>query len=321
MPLDPDIEIRIASPADAAGINQLYNQCHGDSRPLTGYHWKYGGFPDCRPVPPGYLAILDQQVIGFYGVMSWQLSALGQIVDVVQPCDVCVDERYRGGELYQAIYDGFQRSQREFGRLAFGFPNAQALHIGTTRMGYQIQCGTGIWQRNGGQLTGDESIPIKLTATPPDSWFPALAEKTAALGITTHRSREFLEWRFRSFPGRPFPFVCFTAGEGPDPAGMMIAQTVPHQIRIYDLITQDASTLRAMLSHLTRVFPYYPLVHGVTDTAPYLSVLQDCGFTRRESGTVVTSILNDRGESTPDAITDRIRQSQEWFCTLTDTDM
>lgn len=319
MPLDPSIEIRIATADDAMAINQLFNKAHAGTRTLDRYRWKYGGFPGCRPVPPGHVAILNESVIGFYGVMAWSLSAYGQIVNVVQPCDVCVDEPYRGTGLYQAIYDSWQQCQSQFGRLAFGFPNAQALHIGTTRMGYKIQCGTGIWQRNGGRLACDESISLKLTPNPPDSWFPALADQTASLGITTYRSREFVEWRFRSFPGRPFVFL--TAGDDPTPAGMMILQVSPDQIRIYDLVAPEPETQRSMLAYLTWAFPSYPLVHGITDNAPYLPLLQECGFTRRASGTLVTSLLNDQGQFTPDETTDRIRDSNDWYCTLTDTDM
>lgn len=319
MSYDPRIEIRIATPEDGPAILDHVNRIFNRPRPENIQTWKYAAYPWRRTIPAGVVALLDGVCVGFYGTVSWQLIVSGEVVDACQPCDVGVAEEYRGSGLYQDIYAVFRRSQPLFGRIAFGFPSAQALAIGQASMGYQIQSLTGLYLRQASLLEYG-SDPVNVSTEIPADWFPYVTNKAAARGITTYRTREFMEWRFQNFESRSFVFV--TVGEGESISGVCVANPTVTEVRIYDLFGDAASDIRSLLGTLTEVYPSLPLLYGCTDTDPYLANLAEWGFAKMQQGALVSSLLTDNGAERADVeLREFERESQTWSASMTDTDM
>lgn len=318
MSYDPNIEIRVATPEDGPAILAHVNRIFSRPRPENIQTWKYAAYPWRRTIPAGVVALLDGVCVGFYGTVSWQLIVSGDVVEVCQPCDVGVAEEHRATGVYEAVYALFQKSQPLFGRLAFGFPAVKSIPMGVAKMGYKIQTATGIHARAAGLLEYG-SDPVSVSGEIPNDWFPYLTNKAAERGITTHRTREFMEWRFQNFESRSFVFV--SVGSGESLSGVCVANPTATEVRVYDLFGNASSDIRSLLGTLAELYPALPLMYGCTDTDPYLEDLAGWGFEKAQAGSLVTALLTDDGADVQTPTTEAMRESAAWFATWTDTDM
>ena len=70
-PSDPSgpVTVRLARPADRPGIQALFAQVFGQARGDAAYRWKFGALAF-----PGGVADCGGAIVGFYGVMPWQIE-------------------------------------------------------------------------------------------------------------------------------------------------------------------------------------------------------------------------------------------------------
>lgn len=312
-----EITYRQATREDLEAIREHFNAAFHGSRSSRVQEWKYTPKPWAQSDPIGIVALRDDQVVGFYGSLPWQIVVNGHVIGVAQPCDVSVAEELRGEGLNQGMFEHFSRCRAEFGRLGFGFPNAVALSIGQQKLGYTIQTGTRVYGRATAPL---EYLPgvVNHSDEVPDSWFPFCDLAAREIGISTYRSLEFLRWRYTNLPGRDFGFL--TSRQEGNVIGTLAYQLTPHGLRIFDWLAGDSSTYALLLSRLVDRYPHLPITHGCTETAPYIDQLEALGFTLAESGSLVTCGLTEAGEHVSDGLAAFARSSGRWFATWTDTD-
>ena len=312
------IEIRLATLDDADAINMHFNKMFGAARSPEMFNWKFSPYTWRRAVPPGYIALHNRVVVGLYAVMSWKLVAFDTLVNVVQPCDVSVAKEVQGQFVYFDVYREFRNSCPLFSRLAFGFPSRRSLMVGYEKMGYRFQNTTRLYSLAACSVMYDESIEIEVSDTIPDSWFPYVTVETAMMGITTHRSQQFMRWRYQNFPDRHFSFL--TVG-GESPTGVAAFTLWRDCAKIYDLIGDSPEIIQAMIGKITRLLPGKTVIYGTTDCNPYIDSLERMRFEIANEGALVTSLLTDNGNDCPDPLTDTMRASHQWFATWADTDM
>lgn len=312
-----EITYRPATRDDLEAIRIHFNAAFHGTRSAATQAWKYAPKPWTQSDPIGIVALRDSEVVGFYGSLPWQLVIQGHVVGVAQPCDVSVAEELRGSEVSQELFDRFAAARSEFGRFGFGFPNQIHLNLGQKRLGYTIQTGTRVYGRAPAAL---EYLPgeVEHADQVPDDWFPFCDLTVREIGISTYRSLEFLRWRYQSLPGRDFGFL--TARSEGNVVGTLAYQLTPHGLRIYDWLAGDATTYTLLLSRLVDRYPSLPIMHGCTETAPYLDQLEPLGFSLSESGSLVTCAITEAGEHVTDGLVAFARSSGRWFETWTGTD-
>lgn len=315
--IDPENETEVEA------LNAHFNLCFNAKRTLAKYYWKYGS--PAAMHHRGFYALADGQVVGQYNLLPVKLLTPLGVVQVVQAVDFCVSPDYRhGGMGLELVARVKAEAAGTFGALCFGFPNANSMAAG--RFDHQGTTGLFILEADG--VTPD--LPdysehgvvmthFASTSEVQQDWCDFMEQRmsTVGMGIHTHRTKEFLDWRWYAPNTHPMQYIEMRQLEGDKEVhGFCAYQDTEWGLRIYELLGSELTThflveeLRAKTKGAKR------LLHGVTLMTPYVSNLVAEGFVLHGEGVLATFPLPG-GEG---GVGQALRDDTNWHATWTDTD-
>lgn len=212
------IEIRPAEPSDRPVVLELLGASLGlpvDDRYEAFFDWKHERNPFGRS--PAWVAVDDGKVVGFRTFLRWEHRAPGgEVVAAVRAVDTATHPSHQGRGLFrrltlQALDD--LRAQRV--AFVFNTPNDQSrpgyLKMGWTPVG---RLGASVRARSLGAVARlvRARVPADVWSAPAHGGRPApevladpslvdlLASAPRATGLATHRTPEYLRWRYGFAP-------------------------------------------------------------------------------------------------------------------------
>ncbi len=255
---------------DEAAIVGLFNRVFAVGNPdfvprsLSHWRWAFPGNPEGHAT---MVAEADGAMVGTFTAMPSRFRfpdaefRLGQAVDTVIAPEFRASLRKNGVylTLSHAWYERFGR--RDDVRFLYGFPNPQALRIGTKLGGYEpVRC-----------PVLESELPLNVAARWPDggleveeverfggeveAFDTALAP---AMGVAARRSARYWNWRYADHPSTRYRLL---RAQGPDGAlrGFMVHGFSWHGFRkdlvpVVDFLVApgDRATWRALLADAAR---------------------------------------------------------------------
>lgn len=209
-----DIQIRAAEPADGRAVIELLRVSLGkqaDPRYEDFFRWKHEQNPFGRS--PAWVALSGGVVVGFRTFMRWEFVRDGELIRAVRAVDTATAPEFRGRGIFSRLTMHALTELREGGvHLVFNTPNSQS-RPGYLKMGWDLVGRIPVAVR----LRSLRSIPrvagaraaAELWSEPtsvgdPADWLPDLwrdlAEHRPGPFLSTHRTMEYLGWRYGFVP-------------------------------------------------------------------------------------------------------------------------
>lgn len=282
-----ELEIRPATPADAAGMRVLFERTFGTPLSQEEWRWKFEWDPDGWF---GMVAVAEGRVVGNYGGWGMRFLLDGEPTLLYSVGDVATDPSVRrlGARgvyraMARAFYDEVGRRGVPF---CFGFPNARALEISH-------------------RLVGSRTLfPIRELVVPCDAFPPPPPDYNSgdsapesfdafwahAARTLTHaalRDRARANWRFHARPTRYYRMVLReSAGEL---VGWAVLSVVGEQALVADYLAlrsdgNDLVALFAAAAAEAAAMGARRLVFWETPGGPGSAVLAALPGQRRDAG-------------------------------------
>jgi len=202
--------------------------------------------------------------------------------------------------------------------LIYGFPTEHSRHGFKKKLDWNfIQQGC-LLTGSGEIISGYRTSPLKIRKKERfdqemDFIWNRLAEGTLRTSILVVRNREYLSWRFQSYPSRGYSII--VAEDKLGPSGYLVfRQSVINgekYCHVDDVVAVDINSFRNMIRHLTELFEgtfFYQI--RLWENSPFYRSAIGMGF--RES-----SIKYFFGIKTMKK--NLINQDQQWYLTMADS--
>jgi hypothetical protein len=206
------IEVRRASREDLPGILELARRSLGWTDDTTEFlEWKHLQNPFGES--PMWLAIDGERIVGFRAFLRWEFTAgADRIVRAVRAVDTATDPDYQGRGIFTLVTQTAIGELPALGiELIFNTPNEKSLpgylKMGWVELGrlpvavmptsWRFPFAIATARRSAGRMplptTAGESAGDVFATGAVDEF---LDDQPARHGLTTRRSREFLQWRY-----------------------------------------------------------------------------------------------------------------------------
>ncbi|MGH9227194.1 MAG: GNAT family N-acetyltransferase [Acidimicrobiales bacterium] len=212
------IEVRAAEPTDRRTVLRLLAASLGlssDERFAAFFDWKHAQNPFGRS--PAWVATDAGEVVGFRTFMRWEhRAASGAVLSAVRAVDTATHPSHQGRGIFRRLTLQALDDLRAQGvAFVFNTPNERSrpgyLKMGWTAVG---RLDTGVRVRSVATATrlARSRVPADLWSAPSDGGRPAadvladpgvadlLASAPRPSGLTTHRTPEYLRWRYGFAP-------------------------------------------------------------------------------------------------------------------------
>jgi GNAT superfamily N-acetyltransferase len=213
------IEIRAAGPSDRPAVLALMAASLGwssDDHHEAFFDWKHAQNPFGRS--PAWVAIDDGEVVGFRTFLSWEYTTPeGQVIRALRAVDTATHPSHQGRGIFRQLtlqaLDDLRAQKVAF---VFNTPNDRSrpgyLKMGWTPVG---RLATSVRVRSLASVArlARARVPADLWSVPSHGGRPAaevldhpgrladlLASAPRARGLATHRTPEYLRWRFGFAP-------------------------------------------------------------------------------------------------------------------------
>lgn len=141
----PNVTVRLACRDDQIGIQALFRKVFGRDFSAATYRWKFNSLT-CQ----GSVAENEGVIVGFYGVMPWQIEIGPFRTHVLQVCDVAISPDWRGtqglelfrllaGTACSAAMDPHSSSMFGSPHTLFGFPSPSNARLGRRTQHYLLR--------------------------------------------------------------------------------------------------------------------------------------------------------------------------------------
>lgn len=201
------VSVRPAEEADRAALFELYAAAFGSPADPATWTWKYDRNPNRATCA---VAVADGRIVGYYGGFGTRYRGAEGDFPGVSASDVMTDARARTlgrRALFATLVEGFCGFCADAGMpFGFGFPNERHRLAGEKTIGYLPVEPVTEWVKELRAPALLSRLKRRFLRVVVDEGFgpshDGLAEALhARAGWRTERSREVLEWRFRSRPG------------------------------------------------------------------------------------------------------------------------
>jgi GNAT superfamily N-acetyltransferase len=212
------IEVRPAGPSDHTAVLALMEAALGwssDEHFEAFFTWKHDHNPFGRS--PAWVAVDDHKVVGFRTFLRWEHQAPGgAVIPTVRAVDTATHPSYQGRGIFRRLtlqaLDGLRAQGVAF---VFNTPNDQSrpgyLKMGWTSLGV-LKAAVRISSVAAVGRIGRARVPAELWSAPAHGGSPApavladprlpdlLDSVPRATGLATHRTPEYLRWRYGFAP-------------------------------------------------------------------------------------------------------------------------
>jgi predicted N-acetyltransferase YhbS len=212
------IEIRAAEPSDRAAVLELMAASLGwssDDHHEALFDWKHAQNPLGRS--PAWVAIDGGQVVGFRTFLRWEhRTPEGRVLPAVRAVDTATRPSHQGRGIFRRLtlhaLDDLRAQEVAF---VFNTPNDRSrpgyLKMGWTAVG-RLAAGVRVTSLTSVARLARARVPADLWSVPSDGGCPApevlahtgladlLASAGPARGLATHRTPEYLRWRYGFAP-------------------------------------------------------------------------------------------------------------------------
>jgi len=193
------------------------------------FAWKHRDNP--FGVSPSWVAVDGERVVGFRTFMRWDFERPDGVAPAVRAVDTATHPDYQGRGLFSKLtLNGLEELREEGVRFVFNTPNDQS-RPGYLKMGWQVVGRLPVLARPRSSLaflklararTRAERWPVATDAGEPATTALAdvepvaklLAQQSPVTGLRTHRTPEYLHWRYGRLPMLGYRVV--TAGRVED---------------------------------------------------------------------------------------------------------
>ena len=212
------IEIRAAGPSDRAAVLDLMAASLGwssDDRHEAFFDWKHAQNPFGRS--PAWVAVDGGEVVGFRTFLRWEhRTPDGRVLPAVRAVDTATRPSHQGRGIFRRLTLQALDDLRAQGvALVFNTPNDRS-RPGYLKMGWAAvgRLGAGVRVTSPASLArlARARVPANLWSVPSEAGRPApevlahsgladlLASAAPAGGLATHRTPEYLRWRYGFAP-------------------------------------------------------------------------------------------------------------------------
>ncbi|HEU0042445.1 MAG TPA: GNAT family N-acetyltransferase [Jiangellaceae bacterium] len=265
------------------------------------FRWKHRTSPFGSS--PGLVACVDDRIVGLRLFLRWEFRAGGRTVRAVRPVDTATHPDHQGRGIFRRLTTQLVDELNGEADLIFNTPNANSLP-GYLRMGWQSvgimpvlirpvdwsAFARGFRSAGHGQAPGDVAARCPLQAAAlvfDDPRLPLLLGAAAAgpeeTRLHTHRSLDFLRWRYAQAPGLDYRVITAESGSDLDGVafGRLRRRGVLLEFTLADVITRpgDVSTARRLLRAARRSGCHHVATHLAPATAAR-SAARTTGFMR-----------------------------------------
>jgi GNAT superfamily N-acetyltransferase len=212
------IEIRAAEPSDRAAVLELLAASLGvsvDDHYEAFFDWKHARNPFGRS--PAWLALDDCRVVGFRTFMRWEhQTTRGEVVPAVRAVDTATHPSHQGRGIFRRLTLQALDDLRAQGvAFVFNTPNDQS-RPGYLKMGWRavgrLEASVRVRSLASAARMVRAGVPADLWSVPSRGGRPApevladprladlLTSAQPAAGLATHRTPEYLRWRYGFAP-------------------------------------------------------------------------------------------------------------------------
>jgi len=212
------IEIRAAGPSDREAVLDLMAASLGwssDDRHEAFFDWKHEQNPLGRS--PAWVAVDDGRVVGFRTFLRWEhRTPDGRVLPAVRAVDTATAPSHQGRGIFrQLTLRALEDLRTEGVAFVFNTPNDQSrpgyLKMGWTAVG-RLDAGVRVTSPASVARLTRARVPADLWSVPSEVGRPApeilagsgltdlLASVPPARGLATHRTPEYLRWRYAFAP-------------------------------------------------------------------------------------------------------------------------
>jgi len=129
-------EIKRLAPAHLSDLNRLFTKAFSTARAPEVWEWKYFKNPHGEPVAS--VAVLNGEVIGFYGLLPRRVYVNDAVMTAYQEVDLMVDPDRSSGGLFKKLgLASYERVRERDDPFTFGFPNKTSLPLGRRILGWR----------------------------------------------------------------------------------------------------------------------------------------------------------------------------------------
>jgi hypothetical protein len=323
------IDVRFADVADGPIINALFNRVFREDRSLEEFDWKFRGSPWAGTVPPAIIGMVDGRLAAVFGLLPHRFWRVGEELTAVQVVDVCVDPEHRQEGIHRATLEFFLRHGGKFAQFAFGFPGPVYAQVGMEKLAYRLLSVVCAYAWEPGYKDQSDHKLLRAEITLDDAaclhqdWSNLLTACAQCNGISTQRTMDYIQWRYKTFSHRSHRFL--TARRGATLEGVAVVRQptadVRHGWRIFELLALSPEGVQKLLRHVIRQYSFEssrPVTYWCSESAPWQDELCQLGFRRINAGPA-HAVGVPLGE--PDPRVEGCFKAPNWFFTLGDSDL
>ena len=219
---------------DLADVLKLLGTSLSRSGNADWFKWKHRNNP--FGASPGYVAFIDEKLIGARFFLRWEFILNEQCIHALRPVDTVTHPEARGKGVFKKLtLHGLAALSPDKEVFIFNTPNGNSLP-GYLKMGWKVWpdqlnyfYALRPWKR---QPKVNLMKQVEASDIPEDEY---------QIGTyTTHRSPEFVRWRYK---GKIYRFACFTNGT----PGLLVYRVIMiKRIRIVDVSDFVGPSAKAM---------------------------------------------------------------------------
>jgi len=224
------LEIRPLKEDDLSSLNSLFIKVFKKERNPDYWKWKFFSNPHGDPVAS--VAVIGDEVVGFYGLLPRKLRMQGKPATAYQEVDLMVHPDHGKGGLFKKLgMASYERVQEKNDPFTFGFPNQTSLPLGRRILGWRAIKPIPLWTM---LLNPAEALSGKLPRIPGagllvNMFFPVYHRIRLGSSATSEiikvdkipvdldnlstdseagfefiRDREYLKWRYQEHPSEKY---------------------------------------------------------------------------------------------------------------------
>lgn len=278
---DAAVHVRRATAADEAGILELLAASLGwevNDRYAAFFAWKH--YENAFGPSAAWVAVVEDRVVGYRAFLRWELEEYGLVVPAVQAVDTATHPNFQGQGIFSRLTRGALEELADEGvACVFNTPNAQS-GPGYVKMGWRLLGRPPAFVRP--RASPASLARVARARRPAERWsqpcnagvsaIEALADDAALTallatsprrrGLRTHRTPEFLRWRYGF---EPLAYRAVSTGDSGEDGFVIFRlrrRGAATEAAVCDFLVRDDDP-RLVASALRRLFAAVPADHAV----------------------------------------------------------